>query len=208
MPKIKIDEENINSLATFEVTDNVVLVPLMIKRSKYGDNKAAKQFSKASDFESAYKELVSQVKDTSTGTDTHNEKSYIMASSLLSMGLKVVIIPLEAKSDESYDSDDAMAQEVNKLLLSSYTSYLEQFESRNMFNIKFITSGAYYNYSDRKVSEGSDDEVPQCYTKLIDLAHIRGDAVALVELDTDSIVPTKNVTGKTYIGDITAPENF
>lgn len=130
--------------------------------------------------------------------DNEVDKSYIMAYELLLQGMGVVIKPVifdNGKYDDYSQFDDD-----NQIIVTKQISYedayrelenalnngiLEEFKDRNVYNIKFITSGGYanygnlYNYEDNV--KGEDKFVLSGYNKLLELASNRGDAIALME---------------------------
>ncbi len=96
-------------------------------------------------------------------------------------GLNVVIKPIALTNEANFAELDAEGRS-GRVIMSTdnYRDLLakaitagayDEFEDKNLYNIKFFTTGAYHN-------AGKDTSV---YTTLIDLAQSRADAIALVE---------------------------
>jgi len=205
MPYININESEISTPSLFDVTENTVLIPILYVRKlelvpgstelEYTETEvpAAKLYTSATEFNKDFSSGGGKngqgaryiyYKDDESGID----KSYLMAYELLLSGLNVVIKPIKFDNKELWDSASfqtkitynaaliKIANEVNDGLL-------KEFNDRNNFNIKFLTTGGYYNV---KVPIGYD-EVKQeiIYSnpclELESIANSRQDCVALFE---------------------------
>ncbi len=145
---------------------------------------------------------------------SHKDKSYLMICELLSAGLSVVVKPLFHKG--FFKDDHELIVELNKLIRGNaqnsstsnttdpgFSGAYSEFYDKNLYNIKFITTGAYPNIYDigKKAIYTNKDGIPThwyldldaslknsvsfdgCSEILAEIAENRGDAVAIVELD-------------------------
>ena len=144
------------------------------------------------------------------------DQSYQYIAELLGMGLHVVVkfigpdlieaagyeIDSEGRlvhdhsSEEEYDRgddlntfDETLEEILNKLIKDEgvypYGIY-EEFKDRNLYNLKFITTGAHSNLLIERNSDGDKvDKDLSCYQTLIKVAAKRGDALALVEIENN-----------------------
>lgn len=185
MPNIKIREQEAVQLAAFDITENTVLVPMLYARSYdttsegdvvYSVTPESKLFTSADSFR------VWASGHTVT-VDGGLDRSYIMAYELLLQGLNVVVKPLiydNAATGSSLAEGDAY----NLIETAIEAGKLDEFKDRNLFNIKFITTGGYANCGKEcdVVNDGNVSTViTSSYTKIRDLAKERGDAIALIE---------------------------
>jgi len=101
-----------------------------------------------------------------------------MISQLLSYRLKVLVrfIYKEYKSGEACFEDKA-AMEVDLVNQIKTNKIYSGTESRYFYNIKFITTGAHPNYN------VAENKRVACNSDLLDIATVRGDAIALIEPD-------------------------
>ncbi len=212
MPYIKINETETTSYVAFDITDNTVLIPMLYVRSIDADGNyletdvpAAKEYDSASTFKNDMalgKATVHNV-DTRRFATVNNEydKSYIMAYELLLQGMHVVIKPIkfenknywiETKDGETITSGNTQIsfEDYFKILHRAITeeNAFEEFKDRNLFNIKFITTGGYPNAGD--IFEEVENEETKWFrstmhTTITEIAQSRGDAIALVELKED-----------------------
>jgi len=224
MSRIKITETTTSTPITFEATDNVVLLPLYIQATAIdgvGSETAGDptllyttQYTSANAFQSRYENCVARYQDTSLATTDKSvsDKTYFMAVSLLNLGLKVIVKPLKAPAREGqvthdFESESAIADSINTAITNGcYT----EFESHNQYNVKFITSGAYYNLKVAPKSGAEGYDITGCYSTLSSLAYVRGDAVALVELSdniTTGVTEGNNVNILTALGNISSMSN-
>lgn len=215
MPQISINEKEELSFAAFDVTENAVLVPIVWATSVVGSDgsyafnendtviPAVKLYTAVADFE----------KDFSTGggvasgdrlgsskrcvvVSSQDDPTYEMIRYLLKVGFKVVMKPIAiSEIGEEFDLAAHIQNDRISLTRSEYIEFLstmitekhalEEFKDRNLYNIKFITSGAYENVLEPVASQADDtaETVNKSYfTELVSIAEARGDAVALVEL--------------------------
>lgn len=145
---------------------------------------------------------------------SHKDKSYLMICELLSAGLSVVVKPLFHKG--FFKDDHELIVELNKLIRGNaqnssasnttdpgFSGAYSEFYDKNLYNIKFITTGAYPNiydigkkaiytnkdgieghwYLDLDASLKNSVSFDGCSEILAEIAENRGDAVAIVELD-------------------------
>ena len=200
MPNIKIREQEAVSLAAFDITENTVLVPMLYARTYdpstdpttgNTENIYSEQSVEPKLFTSAA-EFRTWASGHTVNVDNSLDKSYIMAYELLLQGLNVVVQPLlydNASIGNSIDEDKAYEIVETKIVNEGA---LDEFKNRNLFNIKFITTGGYSNCgkvyyvaneSGDEDSEGttlSENKVTT-YTVIRELAKTRGDAIALIE---------------------------
>ena len=141
------------------------------------------------------------------------DKSYFYIKELIGMGLSVVVrfvgprdyaewqdsegdfvIPeTDGKWIDSFDKklDYMLNQLINGTESNSETRYggiYEDFKDRNLYNLKFITTGAHANLfvTDKDTSEvDAVDHENSCYDVLANVAARRGDAIALIEIEDD-----------------------
>ena len=197
MPVIKISEYENASFAAFDASENVALIPMLYYRSYEGtypdvtyesyDDKGIKYTS--------FKQFKEDMGDHYLMVDNEIDKSYIMAYELLLQGMAVVIKPI-LFDNAAYDVVDSEGTIIESRTISLENAYniledsikggaLEEFKDRNLFNIKFITSGGYANCG---YLFEYDEETPETekinltsYNVLQGLAADRGDAIAFVE---------------------------
>ena len=197
MPIIKISEYEEASFAPFDAAENVALIPMLYYRRYEGtypdvtyesyDDRGIKYTS--------FKQFKEDMGDHYLMVDNEIDKSYIMAYELLLQGMAVVIKPIlfDNAAYDVVDSEGSKSIERSITLDVAYEilenavkdGILEEFKDRNLFNIKFITSGGYANCGDLF---DYDDDVPSTeritltsYNVLQGLAAERGDAIAFVE---------------------------
>ena len=197
MPKINIREEEVITFSSFDATENIVMVPMVYikgvdENGKIEDLPGPKLFSNVTSFREFYDGHLSYLEtkeDKLTGTQRKiYDRSYFMIYELLMQNIGVLVIPIDGgagTSDEKFEIDE----DKQKALISALN--YDNFGDRNLYNIKFITSGAYSNL---------DTAV---YTKMVNLAVSRGDAIALLELPQDTQVDqlydlTKGCVGYNY----------
>ena len=193
MPVINIQEDEAKRFAAFDATENTVLIPMLYCRSFDSDSTEQIVYTESDDRAikfTNYSDFITRFSGKVATVEGKNDKTYTMAKDLLLQGLNVVIKPIFFDSAEivvtpestqvknkSIELDEAYA------ILDGAISngILDEFKNKNIFNIKFITSGAYANAG--KLLE--DDETALelvSYKNLQSIAESRGDAIALVEL--------------------------
>ena len=201
MPNIKISEQEAVSLATFDITENTVLIPMLYARNftetpeedsegnvisvkriyTEPENIPGKLFINASKFT---EEMANHV----VFVDNTYDKSYIMAYELLRQGLNVVIKPITFDNisfiDETHATGNYIKSEnAYKFIEESIADgALNEFKDRNIFNIKFITTGGYANCGKTYETDEGDAKTV-AYATIRELAADRGDAIALIEFD-------------------------
>ena len=188
MPFININEVEEQSFAAFDVTENTVLIPMLYARDVIKDSEGNEQYAEtdvpASKLYTSAKNLIADLRGHFVTVNGEYDRSYVMAYELLLQGLNVVIKPIkydnrligkEIEEDKAYELlENAIIEE----------NVLDEFESRNIFNIKFITTGGYANCMKEYYVSNEDELEPKLatsYVKLRELAEARGDAIALIE---------------------------
>lgn len=196
MPNIKITETENEVMRLLNPTDNVVLVPLVCKA---GTSTEAKIYTpdQIALFNSEFKDSVVKQKETEAELAI-TEKSFIYATMLLKYGLSVVIKPIISEVETL--TEQAITACVNTAVLNGK---LAEFENKNIYNIKFITTGAHANITTVLSSEGTT--LSGCYFELAKLAATRCDCISLIELENDVICDT-NTTSDRDIKNILAGE--
>lgn len=173
MPRIDITEQEEATLTAFDVTENVVLIPILYARN-YDNNWVVKsdddlktktyksyklfknEFSASSGYPGGGKDSAGKrflyVGDSQAAQP---DASYIMIYECLLHGLTVVVKPIALDDNVAKNHwDDANRRivltksEYHEMLEDAICNKnaLEEFKSRNIYNIKFLTSGAYSNY--------------------------------------------------------------
>lgn len=214
MPYIKINETETTSYVAFDITDNTVLIPMLYVRSvakvDAGGDYLETDVPAAIEYDSAstFKNDMALGKATIHGIDARRfatvdslyDKSYVMAYELLLQGMHVVIKPIKFDNLTYWKEDEEVTTGTTNLTFEEYFKILhkaiteenafEEFKDRNLFNIKFITTGGYPNAGD--IYEYEDEETKETkyfrstmHTTITDIAQARGDAIALVELKED-----------------------
>lgn len=200
MPNIRISEQESSSIRAFDVTENTVLVPILYARTLVNSggtrvynesaNVPAKLFTSAAAYATAFD---SHTCYTAYDVDKNvliKDKTNAFIYDLLLSGLNVVVKPITFdNAADAYHPEAALDVNINivteevilDLLENAFTEgALEEFKDRNLFNIKFITSGAYPNKGKR--SSDDDAKVLTMDKIMVEVAEERGDAIALVEL--------------------------
>lgn len=206
MPNIIINEQEEVTFAPFDVTENTVLIPMLYARTvntieEYEDSETVitkNIYGESEDLPGVLYTSAAKLKSDILGSNhavyidaertEFIDKSYIMAYKLLLQGLNVVIKPITYDNinmtnvisiDEAYQ---IMEDAINN-------GALDEFKDRNIFNIKFITTGGYANFDREYFIDEEDSESSEAtsmrtysYNTIRALARERGDAVALVEL--------------------------
>ena len=189
MPNINISETEAFKPLAFDITENTVLIPMLYARgvdTVAGDYRELKVDSKLFTDVTAFETWMSA--DHRVRVDNALDRSYCMAYELLLQGMNVVVKPIfydNKTLGRSISEDDAYAAMEDAINGGA----LNEFEDRNIYNIKFITTGGYANcgksYSVVVEEEGQEPETitkeTSSYEKIRDLAERRGDAIALIE---------------------------
>ena len=129
------------------------------------------------------------------------DESYFYITELLGMGLHVVVrfigpdeygeglfdVPSEASEEESINSiiDNKLSELITGGSSENPYGIYEEFKDRNLYNLKFITSGAHANlFIDQEVYPHGLAE-KSYFNTLVNVAARRGDALALIEIEND-----------------------
>ncbi len=200
MPNIKISEQESSSIKAFDVTENTVLVPILYARTLVNsgetreyvetDNVPARLYTSAVSYATDFDSHVCYTAYNSDKNTLTKDKTNAFIYDLLLSGLNVVVKPIIFdNADGVYHPESSLDVNINivseesilDLLAKAFEEgALEEFKDRNLFNIKFITSGAYPNKG--KVSSDDDAKVLTMDKIMVDVAEARGDAIALAEL--------------------------
>jgi len=180
MPNIIIREFEAPQLATFDITENTVLIPMLYARdfNEEIDDYTVSQvestlFTDADTFST-------WARSHSVTVDEFVDRSYIMAYELLLQGMNVVIKPILFDNHTIGASiDEDTAYDILENAISD--GALSEFKDRNLFNIKFITTGGYANCGKTYVKDGGAEASAIAYETIRQLAQSRGDAIALIE---------------------------
>jgi len=201
MPRINIYETEPQAFVSFDSTENSVLIPLytLAKNKEDYNVMIPEKFTSVSAFRGKYNpDNVAKYLINSTDTEGVLDASYAMICELLNIGLPVVVMPiLLAESSEMgsefskygvFESKESLIEDLNERISSN--NLYKIFSNKNLYNIKFITSGAYPNLF---FGEDSEKQVTTsgAYSVMLNAAAERGDALALVEfedLDENSLL--------------------
>lgn len=193
MPKINIYEKENISIGQLSATESNVLVPLFVKDDT---NLQVTRYSNARAFKTAIP--TSNVTLIGNGIDP----SYYMICELIGKGLPVYVKPHKVTAEDGADvdsegigsfADEAAAETALSTLISS-KGLFDEFKDKNLYNIKFITTGAHANalVVSTETSEGTTYTMGGCYNAIAAIAQNRTDALALVELQADTDVNVNN----------------
>lgn len=164
MPRINISEVEETTFATFNASENTAVIPLLVARAfeKDGDYTedtdkfVAVKYVDATRFRKDYLETACAGQAGAGSRVIYNtentpDRSYIMAYELLLRGMNVVIKPIifESKKYWSEAGRTIVSEDkYHELLEAAIASgALDEFKNKNgaVYNVKFITSGAYSN---------------------------------------------------------------
>ena len=191
MPVIRIREVEEQSFATFDVTENTVLVPMLYARDlEYNSEGEPVAYSEvdvpASKLYTNAGRLRSDMLSHVVRVDNIYDRSYVMAYELLLQGLNVVVkfIKYDNLTLGNYIEEDKAYEIIENAIINE--NALDEFRSRNTYNIKFITTGGYANclkeYSVvNEEEETTSTKTTTSYSIIRDIAAERGDAIALIE---------------------------
>lgn len=221
MPKINIKENDLTTAGGLSLSSNVVYVPgfvAYINQDNVPTTGFPHLFKTVNEFTSVFsnkngdfKYVRTSVDDTTTGYRTIQiEKGTQYALTLLNLGLPVLFDPLNESSTinkETYgvsddtidytgaDSDKKPTDEVLKTKASSLISdKIKNLKNRNLYDIKFITTGGYENYSTTMVDEeGKSVTLAQA---IINISKSRGDCTALI--DHEELTTVWGISKSTY----------
>ena len=213
MPVITIREQEDVTFATFDATENTVLVPMVYIKDKEKDVVPEPvEYKNATVFKNEWLDHCSWLEWSKTsegeiilindGGTGVRDRSYFMVYELLLQGLNVLVVPINKYIDVDNDIKDIIVEKNDegeptakiaiideekqcKYLNDLYGTkdFLDTIKDRNIYNIKFITSGAYENIESR------------AYVNMTQLASDRGDAVALLEYPID--ISAKEIINRT-----------
>lgn len=202
MSQIIINEQEQVGYNSFDATENIVLVPLFTTKTGV-DSDRAQLFSTLKEFRAVYPD-----EEGAPKLNSEKDKSYFFIRELLNAGLKVVVKPFKSDTETANLS---LKQLVNYRVGAGL---FDEFGSKNLWNIKFITTGYWPNrfVSDEELEESSESsessETPAaqdvgCYGTLIKLASDRNDCVAVIEFDDEDLEPEKflKIINKEQAGD-------
>jgi len=207
MPRININETETEQLATFDVTENTVLIPLLYARKfsslegdyEYIDDASSRRFTNVKDFKNwlssggGYRGNGPRYVHIGEADQSFKlDGSYVMAYELLQQGMNVVIKPIMFDNGAYWRSNQTVvpfedAQKIIEEAIVEKGAY-EEFKDRNNFNLKFITSGAYPNLGVVRYEEDSEGVHPissAMHTAISKIAEARADSVALFDLRED-----------------------
>lgn len=198
MPRITINEQEDPRLAAFDVTENTVLIPMLYVRSwdetaYTSEVPGAMLFTSAKEFRDTFNlggglngSYHRYVTISNTG---YPDKSATMAFELLLQGLNVVVKPIKIGEERSLVVEETgevtiSAEKYQELLHKAIVDdgAFDEFVDKNLYNIKFITSGAYPNIGSLSLEDGIGESM---YTTMIEIAKERADAIAMVEFRKD-----------------------
>ena len=203
MPRIIINEDELTTFAQFNATENSVLIPLFVT-----NDKEPKRYTSLSSFKKDFPigtikndkdsegnypiniegGVVSYWIETKTFTEPDSseekyreiawfDKSYLMICELLSAGLVVVVAPI---THEPFEKESDIIEEIQNVNFSS-------FGDKNLWNIKFITTGAYPNvlWTDSP-EQGQEPGATGAYAGIRKVASSRGDCISLMEFPEET----------------------
>lgn len=165
MPNITIKEQDLTTPGGVNASSNIVYVPGFAKYAKKGTG--IYYFYNVSDFKAAFAnsngefEYLKQIDETDSAKYCiEAEKSQLYALALLSVGLPVMFDCLWAQYTDS-DTPNAfptgyVADGVNKYqkyILDKIADRITEIKNTNKYNIKFITTGGYYNTNSTTTTE-------------------------------------------------------
>jgi len=200
MPKIVIKENENEVMRLLNPTDNVVLIPLVCKLGTEDTKLITSIYTpdQITLFNSEFRDIVVKQAEAETEAPV-TEKSFIYATMLLKYGISVVIKPIVAIEDKVFTE-----AEVTRIVNNAISSGIfAEFEDKNIYNIKFITTGAHANILAIDSSEGTS--LGGCHFELAKIASKRCDCISLIELENDIICET-NMSSSKDIKNILAGE--
>ena len=190
MPKINIYESDLTTAGGLNASSNVVYVPGFAKfiKTKYaagGENeiKFPYQFNSVAEFKNVFSkddgtfEYIGFYNDTDKDKKIISvERTMVYALSILQAGLPIMFDMIS----QSGDAPKSFESEFEKSLISNLMgSKLDKITDRNNYDIKFITSGGYANYSDSDESKYGKS----LGAKMLEIAATRADCTALLDHD-------------------------
>lgn len=173
MSQITIREQEQVGFNSFDVTENVVLVPLLDDSS--GGQKTT--------LCSTLNEFIATFGRTAPTLGSEVDYSYYFIKELLNAGLKVVVKPFVAQDGDT-EIGEALRKQIGEGTSEDSDGLFTEFGSKNLWNIKFITTGYWPNVI---LSTGSVGKTISggCYGIMANIAQKRGDCVAVFEFEQE-----------------------
>lgn len=170
MPNIVIREQDLSDVAKIDITENAVYVPGIASK---GDSNKPTRFTSIDEFINTF------------GNDSNTEEdiSFKYAAELISAGVPVYFEKLAALDDKNLQTA------------------IEGLKDKNAYNIKFITTGTHpikipespkpeNTATTQNESGGSSTTTINLFKTILEVAAIRGDCIALVDVDNTKGIDT------------------
>lgn len=186
MPKITITEKDLTSGGVYLANENVVYIPGL------STNTLNKKFVGVPTLCTSVEQFKEVFGDTPVQEEDFIDKSFVMAHELLKLGMWVLYeVPSKTVGENVLQVEDEA--EINTALKA--TGFWTKLQDRGLYNIRFITSGAY----------GKDaDDIEDISLAMLnicgDVLPSRGDAIVL--LDHAPTLTTKDEVESFFTGDI------
>lgn len=186
MPKITITEKDLTSGGVYLANENVVYIPGL------STNTLNKKFVGVPTLCTSVEQFKEVFGDTPVQEEDFIDKSFVMAHELLKLGMWV-LYEVPSKTVGEVVSQVQTEAEINTALKA--TGFWTKLQDRGLYNIRFITSGAY----------GKDaDDIEDTNLAMLDICGdvlpLRGDAIVL--LDHAPTLTTKNEVESFFTDDI------
>lgn len=186
MPKITITEKDLTSGGVYLANENVVYIPGL------STNTLNKKFVGVPTLCTSVEQFKEVFGDTPVQEEDFIDKSFVMAHELLKLGMWVLYeVPSKTVGENVLQVEDEA--EINTALKA--TGFWTKLQDRGLYNIRFITSGAY----------GKDaDDIEDISLAMLDICGdvlpLRGDAIVL--LDHAPTLTTKDEVESFFTDDI------
>lgn len=186
MPKITITEKDLTSGGVYLANENVVYIPGL------STNTLDKKFVGVPTLCTSVEQFKEVFGDTPVQEEDFIDKSFVMAHELLKLGMWV-LYEVPSKTVGEVVSQVQTEAEINTALKA--TGFWTKLQDRGLYNIRFITSGAY----------GKDaDDIEDISLAMLDICGdvlpLRGDAIVL--LDHAPTLTTKDEVESFFTDDI------
>ncbi len=186
MPKITITEKDLTSGGVYLANENVVYIPGL------STNTLNKKFVGVPTLCTSVEQFKEVFGDTPVQEEDFIDKSFVMAHELLKLGMWV-LYEVPSKTVGEVVSQVQTEAEINTALKA--TGFWTKLQDRGLYNIRFITSGAY----------GKDaDDIEDISLAMLDICGdvlpSRGDAIVL--LDHAPTLTTKDEVESFFTDDI------
>lgn len=186
MPKITITEKDLTSGGVYLANENVVYIPGL------STNTLNKKFVGVPTLCTSVEQFKEVFGDTPVQEEDFIDKSFVMAHELLKLGMWV-LYEVPSKTVGEVVSQVQTEAEINTALKA--TGFWTKLQDRGLYNIRFITSGAY----------GKDaDDIEDISLAMLDICGdvlpLRGDAIVL--LDHAPTLTTKDEVESFFTDDI------